>query len=156
MEAIGFGQNKSDVENYRDAKTNVMKALKDNFRPEFINRLDEIVIFDVLSPEVIRKIVDIQIGLIGERLKEKDVKFEISSKAIEHLAKEGYNPQYGARPLKRLIQNQILTPIANRMIENNMMSGGGVFVDEKNGEFVFDVKKKANGNSVRKKVKVKA
>ncbi|MDD2934985.1 MAG: AAA family ATPase [Candidatus Pacebacteria bacterium] len=156
MEAIGFGQNKSDVENYRDAKTNVMKALKDNFRPEFINRLDEIVIFDVLSPEVIRKIVDIQVGLIGERLKEKDVKFEISPKAIEHLAKEGYNPQYGARPLKRLIQNKILTPIANRMIENNMMSGGGVYVDEKNGEFVFDIKKKSNGNSVRKKVKTKA
>ncbi|AKM84113.1 TPA: type VI secretion system ATPase TssH [Candidatus Campbellbacteria bacterium] len=155
MEAIGFGQNKSDVENYRDAKTNVMKALKDNFRPEFINRLDEIIIFDVLSPEVIRKIVDIQVGLIAERLEEKDVKFEISPKAIEHLAKEGYNPQYGARPLKRLIQNKILTPIANKMIENNMMSGGGVFVDEKSGEFVFDVKKKSKGNSVKKKVKTK-
>ncbi|OGD67721.1 ATP-dependent chaperone ClpB [Candidatus Campbellbacteria bacterium RIFOXYC2_FULL_35_25] len=142
MESIGFGQNKDDKENYRDAKDNVMKALKDNFRPEFINRLDEIVIFDILSPEVIKEIVNIQIGIVRKRLIEKEIKFNLSESILSYLSKEGYNPQYGARPLKRLIQNKILTPIASSMIENNMMVGGSVSIDMKNGEMVFDVKKK--------------
>jgi len=142
MESIGFGQNKDDKENYRDAKDNVMKALKDNFRPEFINRLDEIVIFDILSPEVIKEIVNIQIGIVRKRLIEKEIKFNLSESILSYLSKEGYNPQYGARPLKRLIQNKILTPIASSMIENNMMVGGSVSIDMKNGEMVFDMKKK--------------
>ncbi len=146
MESIGFGQNKSDVENYRDAKSNVMKALKDNFRPEFINRLDEIIIFDVLSPEAIREIVDIQIDLVKKRMAQREVVFDVSEAVLEYLSKEGYDPQYGARPLKRLIQNKILTPIAGLMIENNMMSGGSVNVDFKNGELKFDVKKKQMRN----------
>ena len=149
METIGFGQNKSDVENYRDAKDNVQKALREHFRPEFINRLDEIIIFDVLSPEAIKEIVNIQVGLVKKRLADKDVTFEISDKALLYLSKEGYNPQYGARPLKRLIQNKVLTPIASSMIENNMMSGGVVKVDEKNGEFIFDVKKKTSQRSIK-------
>ncbi len=142
MENIGFGQDKSDKENYKDIKEKVMKALKENFRPEFINRLDEIIIFDVLSPEAIEKIVNIQIKIIKERLSEKQIKLSISKKALNYLARKGYSPQYGARPLKRLIQNKVLTPIATQMIENNMMIGGSVKVDEKNGELVFDVKKK--------------
>ncbi len=154
MESIGFGQNKSDVDNYRDAKSNVMKALKDNFRPEFINRLDEIVIFDVLSQEVIKEIVNIQIELVRERLEEKQIKFTISEKALVYLAKEGYDPQYGARPLKRLIQNKILTPIASLMIENNMMVGGAISVDMKGEELTFDVKKKrTKAKSVKRKQK---
>jgi len=142
MEDIGFGQNKSDKENYENTKDKVLKALKDNFRPEFINRLDEIIIFDVLSSEAIKKIVDIQIQIIKERLSEKQIKFSISKKALNYLAEKGYSPQYGARPLKRLIQNKILTPDATKMIENNMMVGGFVKVDEQKGELIFDIKKK--------------
>lgn len=141
MESIGFGQNKNDVENYRDAKSNVMKALKDNFRPEFINRLDEVVIFDVLSPEVIKEIVNIQVGIVVKRMLDKNIELNITEKVLEYLAKEGYDPQYGARPLKRMIQSKILTPLAGLMIENNMMVGGKVGVDLKNNEIVFDVKK---------------
>lgn len=155
MESIGFGQNKNDKSNYEDAKSNVMKALKDNFRPEFINRLDEIVIFDILSPEAIREIVNIQIGIVKERLDEKNIKFSISEKALSYLAEKGYNPQYGARPLRRLIQTEILTPIASLMIENNMMVGGSVAVDRKNGKITFDVKKKVTQKSVKSKTKTR-
>lgn len=147
METIGFGQNKDEKENYNNAKENVMKALKENFRPEFINRLDEIVIFDILSSESIEKIVDIQIGIVRDRLVEKDIKFSISKNALEYLAKEGYNPQYGARPLKRLIQSKILTPIASKMIENNMMVGGSVVVDYKDNKLNFVIKKKVSGKN---------
>ncbi|MBU1557905.1 AAA family ATPase [Patescibacteria group bacterium] len=150
MESIGFGQNKDDQENYNDAKGDVMNALRENFRPEFINRLDEIVIFDVLSPKTIEKIVDIQIGIVKERLSEKEISFNISKKALEYLAKKGYNPQYGARPLKRLIQSKVLTPIATEMIENNMMVGGSVKVDLKEGKLIFDVKKKTGGKGRKK------
>ena len=156
MEDIGFGQNKEkdEKESYRNAKGGVLKALKENFRPEFINRLDEIIIFDVLSSETIKKIVDIQIQIVKKRLEEKDIKFKISSKALEYLAKKGYDPQYGARPLKRLIQSDILTPIAGKMIESNMMSGGGVVVDYKNRKLVFDVRKK-KGRKINTKRKEK-
>jgi len=151
MESIGFGQNNRDEkENYKNAKGNVMKSLKDNFRPEFINRLDEIVIFDVLSPEAIKKIVDIQIRLVKERLAEKEIKFSISKKALEYLGKEGYNPQYGARPLKRLIQSKVLTPIASEMIGINMMEGGSVKVDYDGKKLKFDIKKKTVGKTSKK------
>ncbi len=141
METIGFGQNKDAQESYNDAKGNVMKALKDHFRPEFINRLDEIVIFDVLSPKTIAKIVDIQIGIVKERLLEKNIKFTISKKALIYLGKVGYDPQYGARPLKRLIQSKVLTPIANEMIGINMMEGGSVKVDYDGKKLEFVIKK---------------
>jgi len=146
MESIGFGQNKNDVENYRDAKSNVMKALKDSFRPEFINRLDEVVIFDVLSPEAIKEIVNIQVDIVAKRMLNKNIELNITEKVLEYLAKEGYDPQYGARPLKRMIQNKILTPLAGLMIENNMMVGGKVGIDLKNNEIVFDVKKKSSSS----------
>jgi len=120
----------------------VMNALKNHFRPEFLNRLDDIVIFDVLSPEAIRKIVDIQIDLVQKRLEEKEIALEVSSEVREYLAKDGYNPQYGARPIRRIIQNKILTPIASLMISKGVLSGGTISVGITKGtELTFDVKK---------------
>jgi len=142
MEEIGFSMEKTKKAEYEDVKGKVMKALKDNFRPEFLNRLDDVIIFDILSEQAVAKIVDIQLDIVRKRLEEKEIKLVISKEVITYLAKEGYNPQYGARPLKRLIQDKILTPVASLMISRGVMAGGIVNVNLKGGEFTFDVKGK--------------
>jgi ATP-dependent Clp protease ATP-binding subunit ClpC len=153
MQKIGFTASKNDTENYNDTKEKVNEALKEHFRPEFLNRLDEIVLFDILSPEAIKNIVSIELDKVKERLADKDIKLEFTSAAVEYLAKEGYNPQYGARPLKRLIQNKILNSVASLIIEQGVTRGDSIKVDfdpkkgDKNslgiasGEFTVDVKK---------------
>jgi ATP-dependent Clp protease ATP-binding subunit ClpB len=145
MEKIGFASDKTEKANYEDAKNKVLEALKDHFRPEFLNRLDDIIVFDILSKEAIADIVRIQVDIVKKRLLEKEVTLALSNAVVEYLAKEGYNPQYGARPLKRLIQNKILTPIAGLMISKKLSKGGTISVDLKGTEFTFNVKKGKNG-----------
>ena len=148
MEKIGFASDQSEKANYADAKTKVLEALKDHFRPEFLNRLDDMIVFDILSKEAIKQIVGIQVDIVKARLAQKEVKLAVSSSVIDYLAKEGYSPQYGARPLKRLIQSKILTPIAGLMISKGLSKGGTISVDMKGGEFSFSVKKGKNGSFV--------
>ncbi|MCX6716393.1 MAG: ATPase, T2SS/T4P/T4SS family [Candidatus Taylorbacteria bacterium] len=148
MQKIGFANDKSEMGQYGEAKEKIMSALKDYFRPEFLNRIDDIILFDVLSPEAIKEIVKIQVEQVKKRLAEKDINLEVSEDVLAFLAKDGYNPQYGARPLKRLIQNKILTPVASLIISKGVLPGGTVSVGSKNGEFTFDVKK----GSSRKKL----
>lgn len=145
MEKLGFLTNESEKANYIDAKNKVLNSLKDYFRPEFLNRLDDIIVFDILTPEAIQKIVDIQVDQVKARLATKEIILEVSPAVSAYLAKEGYNPQYGARPLKRLIQNKILTPVASLMISEGVMKGGTIAVDMKGTEFSFDVKKGKRG-----------
>ena len=140
MEKIGFSVRVGEQINYAEAKNKVLASLKDYFRPEFLNRLDDVIVFDILSPEAVRKIVDIQMAQIQERLKAKEIKLEVSSAVFDYLAREGYSPQYGARPLKRLIQTKILTPVASLMISNGLVRGGNIVIDFVDGDFVFDVK----------------
>ncbi len=149
MEKLGFAKDTDnrDRDNYDDAKNKINSALKDFFRPEFLNRVDDIMIFDILSRESIRKIVEIQVGEIVKRLADKQIELVLTSAVYEYLAKEGYNPQYGARPLRRLIQNKILTPVANLLISQEVAKGGRVTVDLRGDKFTFDVKKKNRGES---------
>ncbi|MCI0542496.1 AAA family ATPase [bacterium] len=140
MKTIGFS-NSNMKDDYSNAKEKVMEALKVHFRPEFLNRLDEVLIFDILSKDAIREIVKIQLALVTKRLLEKKITLLVSQEAEEFLSKEGYNPQYGARPLKRLIQTKILTPVASMMIAKNMLVGGVVRVSMKNGELVIVAQK---------------
>ncbi len=149
MEKLGFAKNSldQDKDNYVEAKNKINSALKDYFRPEFLNRIDDIIIFDILSPEAIKNIVKIQMNLVAKRLEEKQIELVILPSVYDHLAKEGYNPQYGARPLKRLIQNKILTPVANLLISQGLTKGSKVTVDYANDKFTFDVKKKRNSGS---------
>ncbi|MAF59809.1 MAG: AAA family ATPase [Candidatus Pacebacteria bacterium] len=143
MAKFGFSSSEdTDSRQYDEAKAKVMKSLKNFFRPEFLNRLDEIIVFNILSPKAIEKIVGIQTDIVRERLLSKDIKLNISSEVLSYLGKEGYNPQYGARPLKRLIQGKILTPIASMMVSKGVMEGGSITVGLKDGEFIFDVRKK--------------
>ncbi|MEK7531569.1 MAG: AAA family ATPase [Patescibacteria group bacterium] len=148
MEQIGFKTHHGDAEKeYEEVKGKVEESLKEYFRPEFLNRLDDIIIFDILKPEAIQKIVEIQIALVQERLSHRGIKLSLSPEALEKLSKEGYNPQYGARPLKRLIQSKILNHAASAIIGKKVMRGGEIMVSVKNGEFAFEVKK-GKGRSI--------
>ncbi|OGI77414.1 ATP-dependent chaperone ClpB [Candidatus Nomurabacteria bacterium RIFCSPHIGHO2_02_FULL_33_12] len=158
MESIGFGAYSQNTA-YADAKGRVMDALKNHFRPEFLNRLDEIVMFDVLSPEVIREIVTIRTQAICDRLLTKGISISITDGALDYLAKEGYDPHYGARPLNRLIQTKILNPIASHIISHDTKTGAIVEVSEKNGELVVEAKTRKKSKPIKsnfmKKDKVK-
>jgi len=144
LAGIGFeASSGDDLAQKEQMKERVMQALKAQFRPEFLNRLDDIVIFDVLSKESLVKIVDKQVKEVVARLLGKRITLELSDEVKAWLAEKGYNPQYGARPLKRVIQDKILTPIASLMVGQGVMDGGQVNVVLKNGEPSFEVRKSA-------------
>ena len=159
MSGLGFGSGLSNTEGerYEQVKEKVMGELKEFFRPEFLNRLDEIILFNILSQKSVLDIVGMQVEIVAKRLEEKHISLAVSQAAREHLAKEGYNPQYGARPLKRLIQTKILTSVANMMVSRGVMEGGSVSVDVKDGEFTFDVRKgPERARSIRTRAVVRA
>lgn len=151
MERIGFSDT-TDKEDYEYTKDKVLEALKDSFRPEFINRLDEIIVFDVLSPEAITKIVEIRVAKIIERLKEKEISLSLTLKALKYLGREGYKPEFGARPLNRLIQTKILNPIASKIISEELKAGDKIVVDEKDGGLVVLGNSKRNSINLKNKV----
>ena len=145
---IGFGTaDATEATRYEETKARVMDALKEHFRPEFLNRLDDIIIFDVLAKEALARIVDTQVAEVMKRLTQKRIALVIEPEVHTWLAEKGYNPQYGARPLRRTIQDRILTPIASMMVAQGVMEGGTVTVSIKNDEPHFDVKKKATRTS---------
>ncbi len=149
MERFGFAKDEGENADYTEAKKKVMTTLKDFFRPEFLNRLDDIILFDILSKESIQQIVQIQVAAVVDRLRAKEINLVLAPEVFAYLAKEGYDPHYGARPLKRIIQNKILTPVANLMISQGITKGGTITVTMKKGteEFVFDVKNKRKAES---------
>lgn len=154
MESIGFSNN-SEKQNYEDVKEKVLGSLKDHFRPEFLNRIDEIVLFDILSPEAIKDIVNIRVGVVKERLNVKGINLEITEEALSYLAKEGYDPHYGARPLNRLIQTKILNPVASLIISNGAKKGDSILVTAKNNELVITIKKGKVKSNLKIKSKIK-
>jgi ATP-dependent Clp protease ATP-binding subunit ClpB len=116
----------------------VMNALKAHFRPEFLNRLDEIVIFNSLTKEDIERIIDIQMERVAKRLEERKIRLELSPKAKARIADEGYDPVYGARPLRRVIEKRILNPLAQAILQGKFRENAHVLVDvDENGEIVF-------------------
>jgi ATP-dependent Clp protease ATP-binding subunit ClpB len=141
MSNFGFALDHGDTAQYAQAKDKVMDSLKQFFRPEFINRLDEIIVFDLLTQEVISEIVEIQVLDVMKRLQKKDIALTLSPEVKAYLAKEGYDPKFGARPLRRVIQNKILTPVANMMVGEGMLQGGTVKVTMKKDVLDFDIKK---------------
>jgi len=118
----------------------VMEAMRGHFRPEFLNRIDEIVIFDRLSDKEIGKIVDIQLSRLQKRLEGQKLHLELSDKARAYLAKEGYDPAYGARPLKRVIQHRILDPLSLEILDGKIHEGQTIKADVSGGELVFKTK----------------
>jgi ATP-dependent Clp protease ATP-binding subunit ClpB len=124
----------AEEENYR---SKIMDALRGSFRPEFLNRIDEIVIFHPLREKDIGKIVDLQLELIRERLAEHRITVTIDPAARKHLAREGFDPEFGARPIKRLMQKTILDALADKIIRGELKDGGKVKVNLKADSLVF-------------------
>ena len=118
----------------------VMEALRGHFRPEFLNRIDEIVIFDRLTAKEIEKIVGIQLARLQKRLSAQKLHLELSAKARAYLAKEGYDPAYGARPLKRVIQQKILDPLSMEILDGRIHEGQTIKADVSEGALVFTTK----------------
>jgi ATP-dependent Clp protease ATP-binding subunit ClpB len=113
-------------------------AMRETFRPEFLNRIDEIVEFEPLTRVQIAEIVELQLARLRDRLAERGLSLELTDAAKEHLAEAGWDPTYGARPLKRAIQRLVENPLALRLLEGDFDEGETVRVDVKEGELVFD------------------
>src|SRR5690606_32479859 len=127
------------VEVIEDTKEQVSALLKKSVRPEFVNRIDEIIMFRPLSRKDIRKIVDIQVDLIHKRLEENGVKLEVSDAARTRIAQLGYDPQFGARPLKRVLQREILNELSKKILAGEVSRDSVIFVNLKDDvEFVFE------------------
>jgi len=126
-----------EAEDKEEMERRVMDSLRSTFRPEFLNRIDEIIIFNSLGTKEIRKIVEIQIGLLNRRLQANKIKIELTDQAMDFLAQSGFDPVYGARPLKRTIQHLIQDSLAVRILEGSVTEGDHVTLDVKDGAIVF-------------------
>jgi len=124
-------------EAYVQMKAAVMGVVQAHFRPEFINRLDDIVVFHPLTKAQIREIARIQLRGLEKRLGERGIRLELSDKAFELLGNVGFDPVYGARPLKRAIQQQIENPLATKILAGEFTAGDTVRVDAEGGQLVF-------------------
>ena len=132
---------KTDTAAYEVMKEAVLTEMRHHFRPEFLNRVDEIVVFHSLSEADLKKILDVQLGRLRARLAERHIEIELTEAAATHLAREGYDPVYGARPLKRAIQKELETPIGRRLLAGEIRDGDKVVVAWRNGEFTFSTKR---------------
>jgi ATP-dependent Clp protease ATP-binding subunit ClpB len=126
----------SDGEITEDARTNVMGELRSHFRPEFLNRVDDIVLFKPLTLQEIERIVDLQIADVSKRLADRHIGLELSEPARELIAREGYDPVYGARPLRRFIQREVETRIARALLTGEIGDGATVTLDADGDELL--------------------
>ncbi|MDR0956918.1 MAG: ATP-dependent chaperone ClpB [Endomicrobium sp.] len=116
-------------DNYKDIKNKITLELHNHFKPEFLNRIDEIIIFQNLSPKELSKIVDIQIKSFKKRLENRKIKVELTDKAKDFISLKGYDPAFGARPLKRAIQTYLLNPLSSKLISGEFKEGDNIIVD---------------------------
>jgi len=119
-------------------KAAVMEIVQQSFRPEFINRIDDIVVFRPLGTEQIRSIVDIQLGYLRKRLQERNMELSLDDAARDLLGEAGFDPVYGARPLKRAIQQQIENPLAQKILQGTFGPGDRIQVTARDGQLVFE------------------
>jgi ATP-dependent Clp protease ATP-binding subunit ClpB len=120
-----------------EMENRVMDALRNTFRPEFLNRIDETIIFNSLGLEEIKRIVDIQVSLLKKRLESSKITLELTENAREYLANTGFDPVYGARPLKRAIQRYVQDPLSIKILEGDIGEGSSITMDIKDGQVVF-------------------
>ncbi len=124
----------------KEMEDKVMAELKKHFRPEFLNRVDDVIIFQSLDEEELSRIVDIQLEKLKKRLAQQQLTLDVDNAAKKLLAAEGYDPQFGARPLKRAVQEHILNPLSMRLLEGEFKPGDKIKVTVKGGELVFEKK----------------
>ncbi|HAJ79305.1 MAG TPA: hypothetical protein DCO75_06000, partial [Fibrobacteres bacterium] len=134
--SVGFGKT-SDVSTYESMKAKVMDELKRIFNPEFLNRVDETIVFNPLGREDIAKIVEIQLAEVSSRLSERNVKIDVSESAKEFILESGFDPLLGARPMRRSIQRLVEDRLAEEFLNKRFDDGDTVRIDAGNGELTF-------------------
>jgi ATP-dependent Clp protease ATP-binding subunit ClpB len=136
-----FLDGKASAADRRDLETRVLAELKKHFRPEFLNRVDDTILFHSLDEEQIAVIVDIQLARVEQRLAQQQLTLEVDQAAKKFLAKEGYDPQFGARPLKRSIQEHLLDPLAMKILDGEFKPGDRIKATAAAGQLVFSAKR---------------
>ena len=126
--------------NFEETKEKVNAIMREKFKPEFLNRVDETIFFKALNLQQLSAIVNIQMEHLRELLKEHNIKFEITEDAKEFLATRGFNPVYGARPLKRVIRQMVENPLSKLILEQKFIDGDNMIIDVENDELVFEKK----------------
>lgn len=126
-----------DPELQENTKEKVLNELKSRFKPEFLNRVDDIITFKALGLDSIKEIVKLSLKSLEDKLKEKSISLNFSDKVIEYLAENAYDPQYGARPLRRFIQKEIETSLAKKILANEIKEKSTVSVDLENNQIVY-------------------
>jgi len=138
MSRIGFSASNEEIEEREESyRERVNESLKEEFRPEFLNRLDDIIIFKSLTKKDLIQIVDIQLEAVRERLEEKGIKMTVNTAAKQYLIEKGFDPEFGARPLKRLVQKVVLDKLADRIIRGEMKDGGKIKIGIENAEIAI-------------------
>lgn len=139
MQGLGFAEEEEAKVRSQEAnlKQRIREALRERFKPEFLNRIDEIIVFDTLKKNDILAIVDLQLEEVNRRLTDKKIKLAVNRRAKEFLVEEGYDPNFGARPLKRVIQRLLLDELAKALISGKIREGSAVKVDAKDGKIIF-------------------
>jgi ATP-dependent Clp protease ATP-binding subunit ClpC len=135
---LGFAPGGNEEITYEKMKDRVMEELKRSFRPEFLNRIDEVIVFHSLSRENVKSIVDLMIRRVEEQLKSKDVDIELTDAAKELLAEKGYDPALGARPLRRTIQRMVEDQLSEKLLYKEFQAGQTIIVDGRDGDLVFE------------------
>ncbi|TCL61972.1 ATP-dependent Clp protease ATP-binding subunit ClpC [Hydrogenispora ethanolica] len=143
--SIGFQVGGDEAEdNYEKMKSNVLDELKRTFRPEFLNRIDEIIVFHALNKEQIKAIVDLMVKPVAKQLEEKGIKLELTPEAKDLLAQEGYDPTFGARPLRRSVQRLIENPLSEELLKGSIEPGVTIRARNEAGQIVFETVKTAD------------
>ncbi|SFJ37055.1 ATP-dependent Clp protease ATP-binding subunit [Thermoflavimicrobium dichotomicum] len=135
---LGFTHSQTSEDDYENMKRNVMEELKKNFRPEFLNRIDDVIVFHALKEEHLQEIVSLMAEQLRKRLLEQDIDFTLTDAAKKHLAKEGFDPTYGARPLRRAIQKHIEDRLSEELLRGNIARGDRVIIDVKDKQLTVE------------------
>ena len=133
---MGFGSSQDEVRNYETMKESVMKEVKELFRPEFINRVDELIVFHPLTEEEIRQITEMMLKQVAERLEEQEIPLLWDEDVTQKLAEDGYDPKFGARPLRRLIQRTIEDTLSEELLQGHVRLGQAVKLTVRDGKIV--------------------
>ncbi|MFC1600242.1 ATP-dependent Clp protease ATP-binding subunit, partial [Patescibacteria group bacterium] len=138
---IGFTQKDNELkaaeDEFENTKKDILKDLKDNFKPEFLNRIDKVIVFKALKRADIKQIVKLHVAMLQERLSSKKLSIDVSKPGLEYLADKGYDPKYGARPVRRAIQDLVEDPLTHKFLEGEFTDGDSIKVDKKGDKLIF-------------------
>ncbi|HWL11467.1 MAG TPA: AAA family ATPase, partial [Ureibacillus sp.] len=136
QKSLGFGVSDASASKYKDMKGTMLEELKKAFRPEFLNRIDEMIVFHSLEKDELKQIIALMAGSLTARLREQNIELELTDAALEKIAAEGYDPQYGARPLRRSLQKHVEDRLSEEVLKGTISTGQSVVIDYADNEFI--------------------